>query len=1735
MGKRNTNPAQRALNHVEQLQQKPSEFLIIGIGASAGGIQALQEFFRHVPQDSGMAYVVILHLSPDHDSQLAAILQQETGIPVSQVTEKTAIQPDHIYVVPPDRHLTIEAENISVSPNLQVAERRAPVDIFFRSLADNHGPRAISVILSGTGANGSMGLKRIKERGGACFVQNPREAEFNEMPRNAIATELIDEVLNVGQIPSRIIAYRESMGAVSISEESENRPETPQEALHEIFKQLRIRTGHDFSNYKRATLLRRIERRINVHNLPDLSTYLAYLQENQDETQALLKDLLISVTNFFRDSKAFAYLEQEVIPSIFLGKTSSDQIRIWVAGCATGEEAYSLAMLCAERSLKINDAPKIQIFATDIDETAISTAREGQYTLNDAADVSPERLRQFFTQDGDVYRVRREIREMILFANHNFLKDPPFSKLDLVTCRNVMIYLNSTAQERVIETFHFALRPKKYLFLGNSESVDAASDHFATHNREHHVFQTREVTPRSYPLPDSVPQFLSSKTSLIQRPEERADRGERISFGELHQRMLEQYAPPSVVINEEYEIVHMSERAGKYFEFAGGEPTQNLLKLIRPEIRLEIRATLYQAVQNKTAVELQNIKLSINGQHHLLNIHVRPVIAEGDPVRGFILVVFIPAADGLQESNTLMVTSEEPMARQLEEELIGLKTQLRSSIEQYEYQAEELKASNEELQAMNEELRSAAEELETSKEELQSINEELRTVNQELKVKIEETSITSNNLQNLVNSANVGTIFLDRSFAIRLFTPAVLDIFNLKSGDYGRPITDITNKLQYHALLQDAEMVLDKLNVVEREVTTSDGSLYLMRLLPYRTSEDRINGVVITFFDITSRRESEEALRISEERNRLLIESAKDYAIFTIDAERRVVSWSSGAELILGYTESEMLGKLEDLIFITEDRNAGIPKKELEEAENAGRAENERWHLRKDGSNFWGSGITQPLKDTKGDTVGYVKIMRDLTIQRGLLEELRISEERYRINLETEVVARTSELKESQEQYATLISNTPDVITRWDKNLKLIFANAAFEKKMNKEIKSLLHRTNSEMGLPDTFVLSYLQDLRHAFKTGERVEHFSSAQTSSGVSYFYSRLTPEKNATGEIISVLAIERDITDLKNSEIELKANRDLLQSILDNSFISMSVLKPVRNEEGKIIDFEIMLTNHELDKETRRDDLVGKFYVQEYPGIRAVGLFELMERVIETGVAEGMEYFYPHEGFDKWYSCMFVKMEDTLVATNMDITERKVAEEHLKKSEEQFRMFVTASSDLIFHMNTDWTEMYALQSDNFLSDIKSPTTEWMRRYIPSDEQQKVKAIINEAVLHKQLFELQHKVLLSDGAVGWANSRAVPLLDDKGEIMEWFGVASDITAQKAFEEERDRNYLLLQQSEEVASTGTWVYDLLNSKLSWSEGMYRLFNVDKETEIDPKIYFVNATEDSKRTAEQLALKITGGADPFEETLTIHVQGEQKVLKVKATVIRGSDAKITKVLGVDMDVTASHQAEERLRQVEAEQQLEIFRVTLRTQEEERRRISESLHNGLGQLLYSTRLAVNYLTLESASQTPDRFAESKGYTTSLLSDSIKETRRISHELMPTVLAEFGLNAAIKDVCEQLTSEVRFDCQVLLDKVKLDNYVELAIFRTVQELMVNVVKHAHATRAKVRILAESDEVLISVKDNGQGINSELKDKPGIGLASIRNKAYLLKGTVLLKSSPGKGTLVEVRLPLKFAQSE
>ena len=996
-------------------QEQPLQIPVVGIGASAGGLVALKQFFTHMPAESGMAFVVILYLSPDYDSNLAAILQQSTAVPVVKVIEQVPVEANHVYVIPPTKHLAMLDGTIKLTKPAGPRRHQAPIDLFFRLLAETYGRNAAAIVLSGSGADGTIGAPRLKENGGLVLAQNPSEAEYDAMPRSLIATGLVDLVLPVAKMPDRLIGYwrnaqevrlsvdeperRESDEAMLPVDEPQRR-ESDEAMLRDIFAVLRTRTSHDFSQYKRPTVLRRIGRRMQVNLVTNLADYLAVLHTRPDEVQALLRDLLISVTNFFRDHEAWQTLEQ-AIPQLFAAKQASDFVRVWVVGCATGEEAYSIAMLLYEYAARHEQHPTIQIFATDIDEDAIGVARQGLYPDTIAVDITTERLQRFFTPEQDRYRIRKEIRDLVLFAPHNILRDPPFSKLDLITCRNLLIYFNRDMQEQVLHLFYFTLRPDGYLLLGASESTDGAPGMFSPTDKVQRVFQRRMI-PTSVPnITPNLPFVGPARQPTVQRNSDLLTP----SFSELDAYVLTHYGPAMMIVNEQYEIVYLARSAGQLLSYTDGTPSHNLLKSVHPDLRLELRTALFAAVQQAHRVETRRMQIEVAGEPRQIHVVVQP-LDEPQWAHGYIAVIFHQMA-GAGELIQPLAADAEPIMRQIEEELQRTKDQLRMTIEQYETANEEHKAANEELQAINEELRVATEELETSKEELQSVNEELLAVNQELKHKVDEVSQSNNDLQNLMASTEIGTLFIDRELRVKRYTPSARAIFNLIPSDINRPLSDVTNTLNYTQLAEDAAYVLETLSQIEREALSSNGNWYLARLRPYRTSEARIDGVVLTFVDITKRRQAEEHLRASEERLRLLIESVADYAIITIETEGCFNTWNTGAGRMFGYAEAEVLGKPLAMLSTPEDRAINLPAQEQQQALSEGRAASERWHVRKDGTQFFASCVMTPLRD--GSVHGFVKIMRDLTDRKQHEDALQSAHE----SLEARVEERTSALAAS--------------------------------------------------------------------------------------------------------------------------------------------------------------------------------------------------------------------------------------------------------------------------------------------------------------------------------------------------------------------------------------------------------------------------------------------------------------------------------------------------------------------------------------------------------------------------------------------------------------------------------------------------------------------------------------------------------------------------------------------------
>lgn len=847
-------------------------FPIVGIGASAGGLPALLRLLENMPPAPGMALVVALHLAADAPSAADRVLQRVTDMPVVQVADRVALRPNQVYVVPPGRSLKVEDNHLVADPALSGLGMPMTINIFLRTLAEAHGERAIGVLLSGMGSDGVAGLACIKEHGGVAIAQLPGDAEERSMPQAAIDSGMVDFVLPAAQIPARLVEMREVMQAMRAGGLQGNAPlpelplfdmgEYPQEQLEEILSLLVAQTGHDFRHYKHATLMRRIERRMQVRAEPDLHAYQRLLAEDPHEPEALAQELLIGVTNFFRDHAAFDALEQSILPRIFHERKPSDPLRAWVAACSTGEEAYSLAMLLAERAECIEGAPAMQIFATDIDERAIVVARAGRYPDAIAADVAPARLARFFTPEDRYFRVRKLLRDHILFARHDLVHDPAFSQLDLITCRNVLIYLNRDMHRQLLEVFHSALNPGGYLFLGCAESADLAPDLFVAIDSRHRLYQARPAAKTSRRLSIKSPHTASGRPAAGpgQAPPDPGPASP--GYAELHQRTLARLAPPSVLVDAGGDIVHASEGAGAFLHFGGGEPSIQLLALIPADVRADLRAALFQARKSGQAAHTGPIRYRQEGEERAVALSVVPVREPG--AEGLQLVRF----EAVEAAPLGAAPGEpvDPRVRALEEALLQARRTLQQSTEQADAVNAGLTQANERLQATVEALRAEIEEFEVHREEMQSRNEELYTVNAELEARAEETAQANDDLSNLIASSDIATLFLDPRLRIQRYTPSITRIFNIIPADVGRPLSDLTGKLETARLLNEAVGVFASGEPTEREARSSDGCHYIVRVHPYRTAYNRVEGAVLTFFDISRRRAAEKAQRESEQR-----------------------------------------------------------------------------------------------------------------------------------------------------------------------------------------------------------------------------------------------------------------------------------------------------------------------------------------------------------------------------------------------------------------------------------------------------------------------------------------------------------------------------------------------------------------------------------------------------------------------------------------------------------------------------------------------------------------------------------------------------------------------------------------------------------------------------------------------------------------------------------------------------
>ena len=1376
---------------------------IVGLGGSAGAIAALQAFFEAMPADSGMAFVVIMHLSPTKESSLAEVFQRSTKMPVVAATDGAKVKPNTVYVIPPGKSLASANGDLRLTDAEEHHGELVAIDHFFRTLAQTHGAQSLAVVFSGAGGDGTLGLKRVKELGGLTIAQDPAEAEHPAMPQSAIATGAADWVLKAHEMPAKLIAHVNQREAMNLSGEKEpHSPKTApssdaheadahEAALRKVLAFLHTRTGRNFACYQRATIARRIDRRMQVNGLADLPAYLVHLRTHADEAGALLQHLLVSVTSFFRDPASFDALERSM-PALFEGKDAGDTVRVWVAGCATGEEAYSIAILLSEHASTLVDSPHIQVFATDLDEESIREARAGLYPETITADVNEERLRHFFVREPGGYRVARALRKLVCFAPHDLLKDPPFSRLDLISCRNLLIYLNREAQSRAFNTFHFALRPGGRLFLGPSESADEASSLFAVLDKKHRLYSQRPAPQRLRAVStDETPssRLLSSHEHTRERPatpgrvaartvqevlDEAMPLDSGLPSGELHFRLIERFAPPSVLVNAAHDIVHVSASAGRFLHFTGGEPTRNLLRSVLPALRVELRAALYAAARTHAPASALRLPVVMGDARSLVDIRVMPA---GDLAPDFLLVVFEAHA---ADASAAVVAPESSDADQtvlyLEDELAATKARLRETIEESDASAEELKvsneelqASNEELQAMNEELRSATEELETSREALQSINEELSLVNNEQKANVEQLARSNNDLQNLSAATDIATVFLDGKLQIHRFTPAAKTLFSLIPADLGRPLADISRHLDYPELVADAERSLANLQPVQREVRARE-RWYIARTLPYRTADDRIAGVVLTFLDITDQKRAAEQiaqLAAESERQRRLYETVltntPDFVyVFSLDHkvlyanDALIKMWGRGYDGTIGKTfleigyepvHAEMHSREIDQVRATKQPVHG----EVPYNGTNGRRQYEY--------------IFVPVLGADGEVEAVAGTTRDVTERMEAEQINRENDERLRAAL---TAARMVAWEWTPADRKLRVSENASKVLGLPEGAELTAIDHGLA----------LHHPEDRAGYEATFQRAIEE--QESYTTRYRVIRPDDGRTI----WMEERGHAVFDQPDGAMRLYGVAADVTDRVLAEQALRASEERSAFVRRSSGVGFWYC----DLPFEVLEWDELVKTH-FHVPSDAAVTLQTFYDRIHPEDR-----EPTRRAIEQSISDRAPYnvhmrtVNPDSGAITWvraigktsYAADGTPMR--FDGVTLDVTEQKRAEESLRESEQRFRVVADAAPALIWLSGTDklchWFNQpwLAFTGRSMALEVGNG---WVDGVHPDDVERCFQTY-SDAFDSRKPFSMEYRLRRHDGEFRWLIDNGVPRYGSGGEFDGYIGSCIDVTDYK-------------------------------------------------------------------------------------------------------------------------------------------------------------------------------------------------------------------------------------------------------------------------------------------------------------------------------------------------------------------
>ena len=1316
-------------------QPKTPAVPIVAIGASAGGLEAVSELLTHLAPATGLAYVYVQHLDQHQESNLSAILSRVTAMPVQEAEHLLPIEPNHVYIIPPDKDMESVDGVLMLMPRQRTGDpgqtgRHLPIDQFFISLAQRQRDGSIGILLSGMASDGTVGMRAIKAAGGITFAQN-ESARFQSMPRSAIAEGVVDRVLSPTEIAKELeqISLRpdifrqteraeEGEGTEATAAEASSTAPEPDDSLgvsdddvKKIITLLRKAVGVDFSHYKMTTIRRRMLRRMVLFRLETLPEYEQYLRQHPEEIEALYNDLLINVTTFFRDEDTMDHLKKTLLPRVIKDKSPREPLRIWVPACSTGQEAYSIAMLLLEVLGDRAASVPIQIFATDLSEAAIAKARQGSYSRGEVVDVSPKRLQRFFTRLDDHYRISKTVRDLCVFAPQNILKDPPFSRLDLISCRNLLIYLDNVFQRKAIALFHYALNPTGYLLLGKSETVGNSTPLFAQVEKNVKVYARRndssdnralfEMNPRGLGHDaDASPPTNPTDMDATGPPEpNRPGRGPNPKTNlekTVDELLLRQYVPPSVVVNQDLDILQFRGSTGLYLEPAPGKASLNLLKMARPSLAFELRNTIHKAQKAGQPVRKTGLEVKLNDQTHHVAIEAVPL--PGNPEEPLFLILFSEVPP-VVVAGTDAADASNQRAKQLEDELATLREDMRSIVEAQEASNEELQSANEEIISSNEELQSINEELETSKEEIESTNEELLTINQELQVRNDQLSEANEFSEIIFATIREATLVLDEDLRVKSANPTFYRLFQVTEAETeGRLIYELGNRQwnipQLRTLLTDVITQNAHVDGFEVSHTFADIGEKVLRLNARRVVRQQ-ESILLAIEDITDYRQSQRLLAEREAWMHNLVDNVP-VLIWVADATGRYTFFNQAWTEYTGQSVDESTGRGWEHDIHPDDRENY--RRTYDSAFDQQQAFQFEFRLRRhDGEYRWMLVNAKPKYDLNEQFEGFTGTCAEIYNRRTLTQALDLraqqrTQEMFDANSELEhaqrELARTGpdpieqelareQLRHSEDQLRTLIENTPDIITRWDRNRRLIFANSVFETKTGVANIHLLGKTNAEMGQPAQIAGPYMDKIQQVIDTGQPQSHYNSFPTPQGVAYFYSTMVPEFGPDGAVQSVLVIARDITDFKLVE-EIQQTAKNLQAVLDSSQAAIGLFKPVRNGQYEITDFQLMVCNGKFA------DLVQQ-PMSELPG-QSVGrlagslwqedTLAALNRVLTTGTPTYQERANATE--NDWMGISATKYDDAVVLMGLDITALKQAgqqQEQLLREIEQSQESIVA----------------------------------------------------------------------------------------------------------------------------------------------------------------------------------------------------------------------------------------------------------------------------------------------------------------------------------------------------------------------------------------------------------------------------------------------------------------------------